>query len=390
MIVSSAVDRLSNAGAGRAVRKALGRNRSARRVTWYLLCLAGLSVSLAGCNEEAPSPPEIRPVRTIVVDPHPIDDDRQAVGEVRPRHESDLGFRVAGKVFSRAVDVGASVKTGDLLARLDEQDFANRLKSAEAEMAAADAALTEAKASEERQRTLLEKGFATRATYDTALQKFNTARAQLDSAQATRDLAADQLRYTELHSEFDGIITAVGAEPGQVVSAGQMVVRLANPDERDAVFAIAEAAFKDRSKDERPEIFVSLLSSPDSTAEGVVREISPVADPATRTFQVRVTLKNPPAEMRFGSSVLGRLKGETAPVVVLPGTALFDKSGKPAVWVVSPSTATVALKPVIVSRYETDRVVIGSGVEKGEIVVTAGVNRLREGQHVRLVEGALP
>jgi RND family efflux transporter MFP subunit len=122
-------------------------------------------------------------------------------------------------------------------------------------------------------------------------------------------------------------------------------------------------------------------------ADGVVREISPVADPATRTYQVKVTLKSPPAEMRFGSSVVGRLKATTAPVVVLPGSALFDKGGKPAVWIVQPATGAVVLKPVIVARYETDRVVLSEGVEKGDIVVTAGVNRLREGQKVRLASG---
>ena len=122
--------------------------------------------------------------------------------------------------------------------------------------------------------------------------------------------------------------------------------------------------------------------------DGIVREISPVADPATRTYQVKVTLRNPPEQMRFGASVVGRLKTETAAVVVLPGSALFDKDGKPAVWVVDAAKGSVALKNVVVARYETDRVVIGEGLQKGDIVVTAGVNRLREGQKVRLAEGA--
>lgn len=129
------------------------------------------------------------------------------------------------------------------------------------------------------------------------------------------------------------------------------------------------------------------MSAPSIIADGVVREISPVADPVTRTYQVKVTLKNPPEQMRFGSSVSGRLKTTTAPVVVVPGSALFDKGGKPAVWIVQPSGGTVALKPVVVTRYETDRVVISDGLAKGDVVVTAGVNRLRDGQKVRLAEG---
>jgi RND family efflux transporter MFP subunit len=249
--------------------------------------------------------------------------------------------------------------------------------------------LTEAQGAEGRLRQLLSSGVTTRANYDTALKNLRSAVAKLDSAKATRDLAKDQLSYAELAADFDGIITAVGAEAGQVVNAGQMIVRLARPTDRDAVFAIAESAFKGRGSQERPEVTVALLSNPNIAADGVVREISPVADPATRTYQVKVTLKNPPDQIRFGASVIGRLKAATAPVVVLPAAALFDKSGKPAVWVVDPAGGSVSLKPVVIARYETDRVVVSDGLAKGDIVVTAGVNRLREGQKVRLAE-ALP
>jgi RND family efflux transporter MFP subunit len=169
-----------------------------------------------------------------------------------------------------------------------------------------------------------------------------------------------------------------------VVSAGQMIARLAKPTDKDAVFNIAESAFRDRSRGERPEVTVTLLSSPGIAAEGVVREISPIADPNTRTFQVKVTLKDPPDRMLFGASVVGRLKTTTAPVVVLPAAALFDKAGKPAVWLVDAAAGSVSLRPVTIARYETDRVILSDGLAKGEIVVTAGVNRLREGQKVRL------
>jgi RND family efflux transporter MFP subunit len=354
---------------------------------WRLLALLALpGLLLAACDRPAAKTSDVRPVRTVTVDPKPIDDDRQAVGEIRARYESDLGFRVSGKVVARLVDVGASVKKGDVLARLDEQEYRNRLKSAEADLVSADAVLVEAQAAEGRLRQLLASGTTTRANYDTAYKNLRSAEAKLDSAKASRDLAKDQLNYTALQADFDGIVTAVAAEPGQVVNTGQMVIRLARPTDKDAVFNIAEAAFRERPREERPEITVTLLAQPSLSADGVVREISPVADPATRTYQVKVTLKNPPDYMRFGSSVIGRLKTATAPVVVLPGTALFDKGGKPAVWVVDPASGSVALKPVTVARYETDRVVIGDGLAKGQIVVTAGVNRLREGQKVRLAE----
>lgn len=349
-----------------------------------IICLLAGGLLAAGCKSEKPVQAEVRPVRTATVRPVIIDDDRRAVGEIRPRYESDLSFRVAGKLTARHVDVGASVKKGESLGRLDEQDFQNRLRAAEADVTSADASLVEAQGTEDRQGKLLANGHTTRANYDTALRNLKAAEAKLSSAKATLDLSRDQLNYTELKADFDGVVTAVGAEPGQNVSAGQMVVRLAQPGDKDAVFSIAESAFRDK-RDEKPEVTVSLLSNPDITADGVAREISPVADPTTRTYQVKVTLKNPPDQMRFGASVAGRLKLATAPVVVLPLGALFDKGKAPAVWIYKADSQTVALKPVVVSRYETDRVVIADGLAKGEVVVTAGVNLLHDGQKVRLI-----
>lgn len=362
--------------------------RSLAMVAIALLAGVGVYAFWPSGSTVAEAPPEIRPVRTVVVDPQPIDDDRQAVGEIRPRQESDLGFRVSGKVVSRAVDLGVSVKAGDLLARLDEQDFQNKLRAAEADVASAEAVLTEAQSNEDRQSQLLAKGVTTRSNYDAALRNKRSAEAKLESARAALDLAKDQLKYAELRADFDGIVTGIGAEPGQVVNVGQMVVRLAKPDQVDAVFNIAEAAFRDRKPTDRPQIFVTLLSNPGITAEGPVREVSPVADATTRTYQVKVSLIDPPPAMRFGSSVAGRMKEKTAPVVVLPGSALFDQGGKPAVWVFDSATSEVSLKPVTVVRYEAGRVVISDGLAKGDVVVTAGVNRLRMGQKVRLLGGA--
>lgn len=354
-----------------------------------LLPLA-LAATVGACGAEAKREAEVRPVRTLVVAPKPIEDERRVVGEVRPRYESELGFRVSGKIVQRAVEVGAAVRKGDLLARLDDQDYRTKLKSADADVAAAEAVLVEAQAAESRHRLLLASGATTRANYDAAFKNMKSAEAKLDSAKAALTLAQDQIAYAALRAEFDGIVTAASAEPGQVVNVGQTVIKLARPDERDAVFAVAEAAFKERNPNvERPELIVTLLSDPRIETEGVVREVAPVADPATRTYQVRVTLKSPPDAMRFGTSVVGRLKASTRPVVVLPSGALFDKGGEPAVWVVNRSNGTVTLKLVTVERYETDKVVIAAGLEPGDVVVTAGVNRLREGQNVRLAEGGV-
>lgn len=354
----------------------------------YLAPLLVLVVLLSGCKPDAVLKVEIRPVRTVVVDPKPIDDDREAIGEVKPRYESELSFRVAGKVLSRLVDAGAAVKQGETLASLDTQDYQNRLRSAEADVASAEAALVEAQGSEGRLSHLLKNGFTPRANYDTALRNLRSAEAKLSSAKANLDLTRDQLNYTELKADFDGVITAVGAEAGQNVAPGQTVMKLARPGDKDAVFSIAETALSERKDAPLPEVVVWPLSSPGVLIEGQAREVSPIADPTTRTFQVKVTLKDVPRQIRFGTSVGGRVKGSSAPVVVLPIAALADMGGAPAVWVVDPTASTVALKPIAVGRYETDRVVLASGLSKGDVVVTAGVNLLREGQRVRLAETA--
>jgi RND family efflux transporter MFP subunit len=342
---------------------------------------------LLGCTPED-APAALRLVRTLVVDPKSISEHRDVIGEVRPRYESDLSFRVAGKVLSRLVDVGASVKQGDTLATLDTQDYHNRLRSAEADVTSAEAALVEAQGAEGRQAKLLKDGWTTRATYDTVLRNLRTAEARLAAARANLDLTRDQLNYTELKADFDGVITAVGAEAGQNVNAGQMIMKVARPDDRDGVFNIAETAFADLPE-AHPEVIVWPLSNPDLAVEGVVREISPVADPATRTYTVKVTLRSPPPQLRFGMSIAGRLKGHAALAVSLPFSAVLEKNGWPAVWVLDEGSSSLTLRPITVARYEANAVVVASGLVKGDIVVTAGVNTLTAGQKVRHGEAML-
>lgn len=368
---------------GRTKRRLMGASLAALACTaaiiWY-----GTKGEAASAGQTSP---ELKLVKALIVKPAPEPDSRVAIGEIRPRLESDLGFRVSGKLVERKAEIGALVKKGDVLARLDDQDYRNRLASAEADVAAAQAVLVEASAAEARIGALLAKGFTTRANYDATLKNLRSAQAKLKSATIAFEMAKDQLGYTELHAEFDGIVTATGAEAGQSVNVGQMVARIADPQSRDAVFSIAEAVFTaDHHGKEMPAVMVSLLSNPAISTIGTVREIAPVADAATRTFEVKVSLRDAPDEMRFGAGVSGRVDAAGAPVVVLPGSALFDKEGKPAVWVVSGSSA-VELKPITVARYETDRVVVSNGLARGDRVVTAGVNRLREHEKVRIIEG---
>ena len=344
-----------------------------------ILITAAMALSACKPKEAAV---EARSVRTIVVQAQFAGDDRQAVGEVRPRYESELSFRVAGKVLTRLVDVGATVKRGDIIARLDTQDYENRLRSAEADVAAAEAALVEAQADEARKAKLVKDGWTPRATYDSVVRNLRAAEAKLTAAKASFDLSRNQLRYTELRAEFEGVITTVGAEAGQNVAAGQMVVKLARPGVMDGVFSIAETYFAHGTED-KPAIVVWPLSNPDLQIDGEVREISPVADAATRTYTVKVSLKDPPAQLRLGMSLGGRVKSASNKVVKLPLSALFDQAGLPAVWVVNSSLGQVALRPVTVARYETNAVIIASGLVDGDVVVTAGTNTLRDGQRVQ-------
>jgi len=348
--------------------------------------IAVLLAALAACKkQEAAAPQEIRPVRTVTVERQEAGETVSLTGEIQPRHQADLGFRVRGKILQRPVDVGTQVKTGDLLARLDPQQYSQDLEVAKAEVAKADAEVTRSKGQEYRQSELLKKGFTTQVAYDQAVKTFKTAQAEADAARAKQAQASENLGYTELKADADGVISAIGADPGQVVSAGQMVVRLAQLGEREAVFNVAEATFKSPPKN--PTVTVELVSNPDIKTTGKVRYVSPQADPTTRTFTVRVSLPDAPPQMRLGANVVGSVTINEGQVVAIPGSALFQKDGQPAVWIVT-KDGTVELKPITVARYQGDSVVVGGGLAQGDVVVTGGVQKLLPGQKVRLLQAS--
>ncbi len=345
-----------------------------------------LGVLLLGACDEPPKPAaDIRPVRTIVVEPRQLDDTITGTGEIHARTEWDLGFRIDGKMVSRRVDVGATAKKGQELARLDDADQRNALRGAQADLSAAEAQVAEAQPQEARQRQLLPEGDTTRARYEAALSALRVAEARRDGARANLQGARDRVAYAVLTADDDGVVTAVGAEAGQIVRAGQMIVRLAKPGEKDAVFAVPEGKLFAAPDD--PQVEVALLSDPRIKTMGRVRELAPVADPVTRTFTVRIALPEAPETMLLGSAVVGRLKLPGKDVVYLPPTAVFQSGGKPAVWVVDAERSEVRVKPVSVLRYEADSVVVSDGLAKGDRVVTAGVQKLAAGQKVRLLDG---
>jgi RND family efflux transporter MFP subunit len=342
---------------------------------------------LVGCEEQNVAPEaEVRPVRTAVARSEAWSDLPSQVGEIRSRSESDLGFKIAGKVIERSVDLGATVRKGDVLARLDEKDERNQWDAAHAELASAQASFVQANADERRQAELLSDGWTTRSRYDSALKARDAAHAAVRAARAKLRLAEDQLGYTVLRAPKDGAISVIGVEAGQVVTPGQMVVRLANLERKDAVFTLAESAVLRLSPD--MEVEVHLLDAPQVTARGKIEQIAPNADPVTRTYTVKVGLANPPEAMRLGMTVVGRVQMEGQKVIPLPASALFEKNGEPAVWVVDPRSDAIDLVKVVLARNDPDLVLVGSGLAEGAVVVTAGVQRLWPGLKVRVADGA--
>ena len=345
-----------------------------------------IAATLAGCDKTTPPVSEARPVRTVAVEQGARGEIVSLTGQVRPKDEVALAFRLDGRMIERPVHVGDRLAPGQVVARLDPQIQQNALRSAEANLASADAVLTEARLTFARQQELLKDGWTTRANFDEVQQKLLTAQAQVDSAQAQARTAREQQSYTVLSADAAGAVTAVGAEPGEVVHAGQTVVQIARDGGRDAVFDVPEQLIRNGPRD--PMVEIALTNDAQVKATGRVREIAPQADSATRTFRVKVGIVDPPAAMRLGATVVGRLRLSPPPGFQVPASALTETDGRPAVWVIDPQTRTVSLRSVEVARYDQAAVLISKGLNAGEFVVTAGVQTLRPGQTVRLLGAA--
>ena len=349
----------------------------------HIAIAALIAATVTGCNQASPPTEAARQVRTIVVHDGAEGEIVSLTGQIRAKDEVSLGFRLDGRMIERPVHVGDRLAAGQVVARLDPQIQQNALRSAEANLASMEAVLTQARLTFARQQELLKEGWTTRANFDEVQQKLLTAQAQVDSAEAQVRTAREQQSYTVLSADAAGAVTAVGAEPGEVVHAGQMVVQLAREGGRDAVFDVPEQLIRNGPHD--PVVEITLGNDEQVKATGRVREIAPQADSATRTFQVKVGIADPPAAMRLGATVVGRLRLSAPPGFEVPASALTETDGRPAVWVVDPQSKTVSLRNVEVLRYDPATVVISQGLETGALVVTAGVQTLRPGQKVRLL-----
>lgn len=301
-------------------------------------------------------------------------------GEVQARFTADISFRVSGRVLARLADVGAQVKAGDLLARLDPAEQQADFEAASAGVAAAEAQLRVAQATFDRQSSLMSSGFTTRVAYDQAHEQLRTAQSTLESAKAELGRTREALGDTELRARAAGVITARSLELGQVVQAAQTVFTLAQDGDRDAVFDVPESMFFGNVEHGR--VSLALVSDSAMTATGYVREISPAVDPKSSTVRVKVTIQDPPAGMSLGKAIAGTAATKPAAEITLPWTAISAMGSTPAVWIVESRTKTVSLKPVIVSAYEAGFVRIKEGLTVGERVVIDGGKLLSSGQPV--------
>jgi RND family efflux transporter MFP subunit len=364
------------------------RRFAPRRMSWRQpVLLLMLSTMVMACRPEAETTQSIaRPVRTVVAEKSTGATPITFSGRIDSDDEVSLAFRISGRILESDVKLGDRVETGQLVARLEPQNELNALRAAQANLTAARGQLTQARNHFERQDTLLKQGWTTRANHDDAAQALQTTQSQVDAAEAQMKLAQDGVSFTELRADAPGVLTAIGPGAGEIAQAGQMIVKLARKDGRDAVFNVPAQVIRTTSN---PEVHVALADDATVVARGRVREVAPQADPVTRTFEIKVGLTNPPAAMRLGATVIGRIERESLASFEIPATALTNFNRQPAVWVVDPSSNAVSIRNVEVQRFDQAVVSVSGGLTAGDIIVTAGVQALHPGQTVRLL-GSVP
>lgn len=351
---------------------------------FFLGFAAFLALALAACDNSAGRPSD-RPERVVLVAPVHFASQAQSrefVASIRPRIETDQGFRVTGKVVRRFVENGQRVKRGDLLATLDDADLRLQKEQAEAELAAARMALQQATADEARAIKLRKDGWTAQAALDRQRTAAEEARGRAQRASRAVELAGNSLDYASLKADADGVVTATSIEPGQVVAAGQAAVRIARSGELEAVVAVPEA-FVSAAGSGEASLF--LWSNPGKLYRAKLRELSPSADPVTRTFAARYSIAGADASVALGMSATLAIKNPGAgTAAAVPLAALFNQGKGPSVWKVD-GEGNLTLAPVSVARYEAKTALLSGGVKEGETIVILGAHKLDPGQKVRPV-----
>jgi RND family efflux transporter MFP subunit len=343
-----------------------------------------LALALAGCNEiAAQHAAPVRPVLVAGVHYEAQARDRTFVGTIRPRIESELGFRVTGKVSKRLVEIGALVDAGQPLATLDEVDLKLQADQADAEFNAATGVLAQASGAEARTKELRQKGWSTDAQWDQAKAAADEARARLRRAQRSVELTQNSLSYATLLADAPGVVTATLIEPGQVVAAGQTAIRVARLAEKEVVVAIPETLLA-RAKSGVAQ--VSIWSQPDKLYVAKLRELAPSADQMTRTYLAKFSLPGVGDDVQLGMTATLILSDHASESVArVPLSALFNQGAGPALYVADAKTGVVTLKPVTVKAYESNDVLISGGVDEGANVVALGVQKLDPAERVKIV-----
>lgn len=341
-----------------------------------------LAFLFTGCAKPIEKAEEIRPVRAMTLSNGNADVIAEYPGEVRARVESRLGFRVGGKIVARKVDPGAIVKRGQVLMQLDPQDLQLAQAQADAALKAADSNLALAKAEYGRYQDLRAKNFVSQAVLDAKETAYKAAQSSRDQAFAAHRNQSNQTGYTTLVSDIDGVVTSVDADVGQVVAAGSQVVRVAQAGDREIVIGIPENKVESLRK--ISDVRVRIWASPDDVIAGRIRETSPIADSATRTYTAKISIPNAPADVRLGMTAYVSFAEKTANAMVrVPLTALFQQKTETAVWVVENG----AVRPALVQVFGPagNDILLAGGVTPGQTIVTAGVNMLKPGQKVKIL-----
>lgn len=344
---------------------------------------AALSLT-ASASRVSANEPVLRPARVAEIAYSRQAQSLALAGTVVPRIETTLGFRVSGKIVQRTVDVGTIVKPGDLIAQLDPADLRLAVDNARAALASAEADHLRARADHERYQQLRGGAAFTPQTLEQRQSLAATALARVDQARSQLSSAENNLAYTELRADTAGVVTAVQAEVGQVMSQGQGVVRVARTDELEILVGVPEHRLK--VVRESAAAAFELWSDPGRRHAARLRELSPSADPTSRTYPARFSIIGPPEFIGLGMTATLRFeRPEATPVAEVPLAAIFQQGTRPAVWVVDRASGAVELRPVVIARWRNDTAAISSGVTDGELVATAGVHKLEVGQKVKPV-----
>lgn len=352
--------------------------------TRMLPLVLAAAFGLAACGE-APAPAaDVRPVRTLVAERVALSPEASFSGEVRARYETPQGFRVPGQLAERKVEVGQRVAKGQLLARLDPQDLRLSVEAARAQYAAAESDYKRARADFQRYKELAGRRLISNSEFKLRETEFDLVESRLKQARAQYDVNANQASYASLTAEFDGVVTRLDAETGQVLAAGQPVVTVAKPEELEIEISLPESRIEEFRK--AHEVALSIWAKPELRFPGRIREIAPDTDPVTRTYRARVSVLEHGGAVQLGMTANVHLRTNGEHGIRLPLTALLQTKDEPSVWLVDDKASTVRRVPVVVRRYLDNEVVIESGLEPGQRVVTAGVHKLVPGQKVQVLE----